>query len=308
MSEKARLLLRKLRSERQKSKNHESFSVGKEVTNKFLLKLKSTDEKDGKEEKKEIDPLNFFDLEKKKIEPMNMDEFKQQTDNDSESEEKNEKKDCEKKIGKEMLIEGFKLNITDIINAKRRLGGKSEEEIKEIVKKEEEEKKEEQRKKLEEIKKIKDRNNIDDMSFAMKRELIREIRKSIPMKIMEVDENENNDNKKKIDIQKKKENKIKKLEMRLKKARQKFVEIYMKKQNLNLVDDIIKKAKELEAKMNIPKELVIKIHQILDLIKLPNRVIIDDEVSILENEYNVETPIKKISKEEIKEIMSKGKQ
>jgi hypothetical protein len=65
MSEKARLLLRKLRSERQKSKKHESFSVGKEVTNKFLLNLKSTNENDDKEEKKEIDPLNFFDLEKK---------------------------------------------------------------------------------------------------------------------------------------------------------------------------------------------------------------------------------------------------
>ena len=136
------------------------------------------------------------------------------------------------------------------------------------------------------------------MSFQVRNELIKEIKK-------EFSENENMENENNNDLKNKclSPNRINRLEMRLKKARKQYVEIYRKKQKLNLGEDIIRKAKDLEEKINIPKELIEEVHQSLNNLKLPSRCIIDDETSIvIENEIN-KKPVKTISKDEILKIM-----
>ena len=85
MSEKARNLLRKLRSERSRIKNL-SYSSEKttKIENKFIFNLKEVNNQ--KEEKKELDPLTFFEKNSLKIIPMNVKEYLYHSDNENEEE------------------------------------------------------------------------------------------------------------------------------------------------------------------------------------------------------------------------------
>ena len=302
MSEKARALLRKLRSERNHLKTISySAEKTKEIGNKFLLKLTKINNQ--KEEKIELDPLTYFDKKRIKITPMNVNEYIHHSDN--ESEEEIIKRSPIKKMRHRLVnnpIENFNLNIKDILQAKKNLVKKTELDVKEMLRKDEEQLKKEHEKRIERINNSKNvSKDKDDMSFQVRNELIKEIKK-------EFSENENLENENNNDLKNKclSPNRINRLEMRLKKARKQYVEIYRKKQKLNLGEDIIRKAKDLEEKINIPKELVCKIHEILESLKLPEKCIIDDEVSILNNDsYNYNKPSKKLTKDELLFIMTK---
>ena len=300
MSEKARNLLRKLRSERSRIKNL-SYSSEKttKIENKFIFNLKEVNNQ--KEEKKELDPLTFFEKNSLKIIPMNVKEYLYHSDN--ENEEEIIQKIPLKKMRTRLVnnpIENFNLNIKDILNAKKNLVKKTELDVKEMLRKDEEQLKKEQEKRNEKINNSKNVSK-DDMSFQVRKELIKEIKKEFSDS--ESMENENNNNMQNKCLS---PNRINRLEMRLKKAKKQYVEIYRKKQKLNLGEDIIKKAKDLEEKINIPKELVSKVHEILESLKLPERCIIDDEVSLLNNDlYNYNIPSKQITKEEVLLIMKK---
>ena len=301
MSEKARALLRKLRSERSKIKT-DSYSSEKinKVENKFIAKLKEK-MNNQKEEKKELDPLTYFETTRLKIKPMDIKEYIYHSDNEKE-EEKIQKSPL-KKMHHRLIsnpIQNFNLNIKDILNAKKNLVKKTELDVKEMLRKDEEQLKKEQEKRNEKINNSKNVSK-DDMSFQVRKELIKEIKKEFSDS--ESMENENNNNMQNKCLS---PNRINRLEMRLKKAKKQYVEIYRKKQKLNLGEDIIRKAKDLEEKINIPKELVSKVHEILESLKLPERCIIDDEVSLLNNDsYNYNIPSKQITKEEVLLIMKK---
>ena len=301
MSEKAKTLLRKLRAERSRIKNL-SYSSEKttKIENNFIFNLKEVNNQ--KEEKKELDPLTFFEKNSLKIIPMNVKEYLYHSDN--ENEEEIIQKIPLKKMRTRLVnnpIENFNLNIKDILNAKKNLVKKTELDVKEMLRKDEEQLKKEQEKRNEKINNSKNVSK-DDMSFQVRNELIKEIKKEFSdSESMENEKNNNNIQSKCLSP-----NRINRLEMRLKKAKKQYVEIYRKKQKLNLGEDIIKKAKDLEEKINIPKELVSKVHEILESLKLPERCIIDDEVSLLNNDsYNYNIPSKQITKEEVLLIMAK---
>ena len=204
------------------------------------------------------------------------------------------------------------INLEQILNAKNNLIVKTEEEI------EEEKRKKEEKKRLKMEKKKNQNNNnnnntissISDNSSSDEdsdEQLKNKIEKELNFNL--------NLNKSKNKIEEEKDNlelfKHKKispenmiiLKRRLSQARNKYIEIYQKKEKLTLGEEIIKKAKELEEKINIPKELIDEVHQSLNNLKLPSRCIIDDETSIvIENEIN-KKPVKTISKDEILKIM-----
>jgi hypothetical protein len=204
------------------------------------------------------------------------------------------------------------INLQQILNAKNNLIVKTEEEIEEEKRKKEEKK----RIKMEKKKKQNDNNNnnislISDNSSSdedsdeqLKNKIEKELNFNLNL-------NKNNNNKveeEKDNLELLKHKKISPenmiiLKRRLSQARNKFIEIYQKKEKLTLGEEIIKKAKELEEKINIPKELIEEVHQSLNNLKLPSRCIIDDETSkVIEDEIN-EKPVKIISKDEILKIM-----
>ena len=200
------------------------------------------------------------------------------------------------------------INLEQILNAKNNLIVKTEEEIEEEKRKKEEKK----RLKMEKKKNQNNNNNNNTISSISDNSSSDEILKNK----IENELNFNlNLNKSKNKIEEEKDNlelfKHKKispenmiiLKRRLSQARNKYIEIYQKKEKLTLGEEIIKKAKELEEKINIPKELIDEVHQSLNNLKLPSRCIIDDETSIvIENEIN-KKPVKTISKDEILKIM-----
>jgi hypothetical protein len=242
-----------------------------------------------------------------------------------ESEDEKEKKEKEEiKILKKMPKSFMRLswpnanfgelniNLQQILNAKNNLIVKTEEEIEEEKRKKEEKK----RIKMEKKKKQNDNNNnnislISDNSSSdedsdeqLKNKIEKELNFNLNL-------NKNNNNKveeEKDNLELLKHKKISPenmiiLKRRLSQARNKFIEIYQKKEKLTLGEEIIKKAKELEEKINIPKELIEEVHQSLNNLKLPSRCIIDDETSkVIEDEIN-EKPVKIISKDEIFKIM-----
>ena len=242
-----------------------------------------------------------------------------------ESEDEKEKKEKEEiKILKKMPKSFMRLswpnanfgelniNLQQILNAKNNLIVKTEEEI------EEEKRKKEEKKRLKmEKKKNQNNNNNNTISSisdnSSSDEDSDEILKNKIEKELNFHLNLNKNNKKEVEEEKDnlellKHKKISPenmiiLKRRLSQARNKFIEIYQKKEKLTLGEEIIKKAKELEEKINIPKELIEEVHQSLNNLKLPSRCIIDDETSkLIEDEIN-EKPVKIISKDEIFKIM-----
>ena len=241
-----------------------------------------------------------------------------------ESEDEKEKKEKEEiKILKKMPKSFMRLswpnanfgelniNLQQILNAKNNLIVKTEEEI------EEEKRKKEEKKRLKMEKKKNQNNNnntiisISDNSSSD--EDSDEILKNKIEKELNFHLNLNKNNKKEVEEEKDnlellKHKKISPenmiiLKRRLSQARNKFIEIYQKKEKLTLGEEIIKKAKDLEEKINIPKELINEIHQSLNNLKLPSKCIIDDETSkVIEDEID-EKPVKIISKDEILKIM-----
>ena len=242
-----------------------------------------------------------------------------------ESEDEKEKKEKEEiKILKKMPKSFMRLswpnanfgelniNLQQILNAKNNLIVKTEEEI------EEEKRKKEEKKRLKmEKKKNQNNNNNNTISSisdnSSSDEDSDEILKNKIEKELNFHLNLNKNNKKEVEEEKDnlellKHKKISPenmiiLKRRLSQARNKFIEIYQKKEKLTLGEEIIKKAKELEEKINIPKELIEEIHQSLNNLKLPSKCIIDDETSkVIEDEID-EKPVKIISKDEILKIM-----
>ena len=202
------------------------------------------------------------------------------------------------------------INLEQILNAKNNLIVKTEEEIEEEKRKKEEKK----RLKIEKKKNINNNNNTycsisdksssdEDSDEILKNKIENELNFNLNLNKSKNKIEEEKDN---LELFKHKkispENMII-LKRRLSQARNKFIEIYQKKEKLTLGEEIIKKAKELEEKINIPKELIEEVHQSLNNLKLPSRCIIDDETSIvIENEIN-KKPVKTISKDEILKIM-----
>ena len=202
------------------------------------------------------------------------------------------------------------INLEQILNAKNNLIVKTEEEIEEEKRKKEEKK----RLKIEKKKNINNNNNTycsisdksssdEDSDEILKNKIENELNFNLNLNKSKNKIEEEKDN---LELFKHKkispENMII-LKRRLSQARNKFIEIYQKKEKLTLGEEIIKKAKELEEKINIPKELIDEVHQSLNNLKLPSRCIIDDETSIvIENEIN-KKPVKTISKDEILKIM-----
>ena len=205
------------------------------------------------------------------------------------------------------------INLEQIINAKNNLIVKTEEEIEEEKRKKEEKK----RLKMEKKKNQNNNNNNNTISSisgnSSSDEDSDEILKNKIEKELNFNLYLNKNNKKEVEEEKDnlellKHKKISPenmiiLKRRLSQARNKFIEIYQKKEKLTLGEEIIKKAKELEEKINIPKELIEEIHQSLNNLKLPSKCIIDDETSkVIEDEID-EKPVKIISKDEILKIM-----
>ena len=202
------------------------------------------------------------------------------------------------------------INLEQILNAKNNLIVKTEEEIEEEKRKKEEKK----RLKIEKKKNINNNNNTycsnsdksssdEDSDEILKNKIENELNFNLNLNKSKNKIEEEKDN---LELFKHKkispENMII-LKRRLSQARNKYIEIYQKKEKLTLGEEIIKKAKELEEKINIPKELIDEVHQSLNNLKLPSRCIIDDETSIvIENEIN-KKPVKTISKDEILKIM-----
>ena len=202
------------------------------------------------------------------------------------------------------------INLEQILNAKNNLIVKTEEEIEEEKRKKEEKK----RLKIEKKKNINNNNNTycsisdksssdEDSDEILKNKIENELNFNLNLNKSKNKIEEEKDN---LELFKHKkispENMII-LKRRLSQARNKYIEIYQKKEKLTLGEEIIKKAKELEEKINIPKELIEEVHQSLNNLKLPSRCIIDDETSIvIENEIN-KKPVKTISKDEILKIM-----
>ena len=202
------------------------------------------------------------------------------------------------------------INLQQILNAKNNLIVKTEEEIEEEKRKKEEKK----RLKIEKKKNINNNNNTycsisdksssdEDSDEILKNKIENELNFNLNLNKSKNKIEEEKDN---LELFKHKkispENMII-LKRRLSQARNKFIEIYQKKEKLTLGEEIIKKAKELEEKINIPKELIEEVHQSLNNLKLPSRCIIDDETSkVIEDEIN-EKPVKIISKDEIFKIM-----
>ena len=240
-----------------------------------------------------------------------------------ESEDEKEKKEKEEiKILKKMPKSFMRLswpnanfgelniNLQQILNAKNNLIVKTEEEIEEEKRKKEEKK----RLKIEKKKNINNNNNTycsisdksssdEDSDEILKNKIENELNFNLNLNKSKNKIEEEKDN---LELFKHKkispENMII-LKRRLSQARNKYIEIYQKKEKLTLGEEIIKKAKELEEKINIPKELIEEVHQSLNNLKLPSRCIIDDETSIvIENEIN-KKPVKTISKDEILKIM-----
>ena len=202
------------------------------------------------------------------------------------------------------------INLEQILNAKNNLIVKTEEEIEEEKGKKEEKK----RLKIEKKKNINNNNNTycsisdksssdEDSDEILKNKIENELNFNLNLNKSKNKIEEEKDN---LELFKHKkispENMII-LKRRLSQARNKYIEIYQKKEKLTLGEEIIKKAKELEEKINIPKELIDEVHQSLNNLKLPSRCIIDDETSkVIEDEIN-EKPVKIISKDEILKIM-----
>ena len=200
------------------------------------------------------------------------------------------------------------INLEQILNAKNNLIVKTEDEIEEEKRKKEEKK----RLKIEKKKNINNNNNTycsisdksssdEDSDEILKNKIENELNFNLNLNKSKIEEEKDN-----LELFKHKkispENMII-LKRRLSQARNKYIEIYQKKEKLTLGEEIIKKAKELEEKINIPKELIDEVHQSLNNLKLPSRCIIDDETSIvIENEIN-KKPVKTISKDEILKIM-----
>ena len=316
MSNRALELLRKLREERSIKKAQQNHSIDTtNQTKKFGFKTKTI------AEKKEVrDPLKFFDEPSHiNIKPINLNNFIG-IDEEEEEEKKEELKPLKKMPKSYMRVSWpnpkygeLNINLEQILNAKKNILVKTEEEIKEDKRKKEEKKRLKMEKRKNKMNNNENNNsyssNSENSSSEDSDEILRnKIDKELNINELNINNTLKEEKKENFDLLKYKKispENMKRLERRLSQARNKYIEIIQKKEKLTLGDEIIRKAKDLEEKLKIPKDLIDEVHQTLKNLKLPSKCIIDEEVSkVIENEIN-DKPNIQISKEDIFKIMKK---
>ena len=225
----------------------------------------------------ELDPLNFLDKYSKEAEvkPGNIDEY-------IKIEKKEDKKDQGRPtiMGMGGAYNNFKLNFADILKARQNLGKKENTmpALKTIVKAFNNDTKEVH----------KEENKESDSSSESDSDSEEKDKKKEEKK-----EEENIE----LNLPELTEERKRKMLQRLQKAKRRFAYYYEKKNRIRISENILRRARELKEKIDIPPNLLKKVENILDLLKLPNKCVIDDEVqTINENDpanNNMKASIKK---------------
>ena len=225
----------------------------------------------------ELDPLNFLDKYSKEAEvkPGNIDEY-------IKIEKKEDKKDQGRPtiMGMGGAYNNFKLNFADILKARQNLGKKENTMpvLKPIVKAFNNDTKEVH----------KEENKESDSSSESDSDSEEKDKKKEEKK-----EEENIE----LNLPELTEERKRKMLQRLQKAKRRFAYYYEKKNRIRISENILRRARELKQKIDIPPNLLKKVENILDSLKLPNKCVIDDEVqTINENDpanNNMKASIKK---------------